>query len=162
MLRLGLKYLLFYRVFSNKKGKNHPIIHIEIGGRESLLRVPTLYSGIAAVDLLFREARAPEKPLLIQFSTLVFENNFLKTEFCGDIFHQAFGIVMETPFAVTAADAFMHYLEKDVVTQFSNRLLLYKRFVDDILFCLEGSQITLTLRGPLTLLLLSEVQQCNK
>ena len=104
-----------------------------------MLRVPTLYSGIAAVHLLFREARAPEKPLLIQFSRLVFENNFLKTEFCGDIFHQAFGIVMGTPFAVTAADAFMHYLEKDV-TQVSNRLLLYKRFVDDILFCLEGSQ----------------------
>ena len=124
-VKAGLKIPAVLSRFSNKKGKNHPIIHIEIGGRESLLRVPTLYSGIAAVDLLFREARAPEKPLLIQFSRLVFENNFLKTEFCGDIFHQAFGIVMGTPFAVTTADAFMHYLEKDVVTQFSNRLLLY-------------------------------------
>ena len=62
---------------------------------------------LMALDLLLREAGAPETPLLIQFSRLVFENNFLRTEFCGDIFHQTFGIAMGTPFAVTAANAFM-------------------------------------------------------
>ena len=60
---------------------------------------------LIALDLLLREARAPETPLLIQFSRLVFKNNFLKTEFCGGIFHQIFGIAMGTPFAVTAANA---------------------------------------------------------
>lgn len=93
---------------------------------------------LLALDLLLREAGAPETPLLIQFSRLVFENNFLKTEFCGDIFHQTFGIAMGTPFAVTAANAFMYYLEKDVVTQFSNHLLLYKRFIDDIFLVWKG------------------------
>ena len=93
---------------------------------------------LLALDLLLREAGAPETPLLIQFSRLVFENNFLKTEFCGDIFHQTFGIAMGTPFEVTAANAFMYYLEKDVVTQFSNHLLLYKQFIDDIFFVWKG------------------------
>ena len=45
---------------------------------------------------------------------------------------------MGTPFAVMAANAFMYYLEKDVVTQFSNHLLLYKRFIDDIFFVWKG------------------------
>ena len=93
---------------------------------------------LMALDLLLREAGAPETPLLIQFSRLVFENNFLKTEFCGDIFHQTFGIAMGTPFAVTAANAFMYYLEKDVVAQHSSHLLLYKRFIDDIFFIWKG------------------------
>jgi len=93
---------------------------------------------LIALNLLRREAGAPETPLLIQFSRLVFENNFLKTEFSGDIFHQIFGIAMGTPFAVTATNAFMYYLEKDAVTQYSSHLLLYKRFIDDIFFIWKG------------------------
>ena len=89
---------------------------------------------LVALDLLLREARAPEAPLLIQFSILVFGNNFLKSEFGDYIFHQTFAIAMGTPLAVTAANAFMYYLEKDFVTQFSSNLLLYKRFIDDIFF----------------------------
>ena len=42
---------------------------------------------LLALDLLLREGGTPETPLLIQFSRLVFQNNFLKTEFCEDIFH---------------------------------------------------------------------------
>ena len=98
---------------------------------------------LVALDLLLREARAPEAPLLIQFSRLVFENNFLKSEFSGNIFHQTFGIAMGTPFAVTATNAFMYYLEKDLVTQFSSNLLLYKWFMDDIFFIWEGPKETL-------------------
>lgn len=90
---------------------------------------------LIALDLLLREAKAPETPLLIQFARLVFENNVLKTEFSEEIFHQIYGIAMGTPFAVTAANEFMYYLEKDLVSQFSNNLVLYKRFIDDI-FCI--------------------------
>ena len=93
--------------------------------------VISLYPNVDTKKALvaLREARAPENPLLIQFSRFVFES-----EFSDDIFHQTFGIAMGTPFAVTAANAFMYYLEKDLVTQFSSNLLLYKRFIDDILF----------------------------
>lgn len=93
---------------------------------------------LVALDLLLREAGAPETPLLIQLSRLVFENNFLKSEFSRHIFHQTFGIAMGIPFAVITANAFMYYFEKDVVTQFSSYLLLYKRFLDDIFFIWKG------------------------
>ena len=38
---------------------------------------------------------------------------------------------MATPFAVTIANAFMYYHEKDIIEQYSN-YLLYRRFIDDI------------------------------
>lgn len=62
---------------------------------------------LVALDLLLWEAQAPKTPLLIQFARLVFENNFLSSEFSPNIFHQKFGIAMGTPFAVTAANAFV-------------------------------------------------------
>ena len=43
---------------------------------------------IIALDLLLRENRVPETPLLIQLARIVFENNFLTSEFSNDIFHQ--------------------------------------------------------------------------
>ena len=52
---------------------------------------------IIALDLLLRENRVPETPLLIQLARIVFENNFLTSEFSNDIFHQTFGIAMGTP-----------------------------------------------------------------
>ena len=36
------------------------------------------------------------------------------------------------------SNAFMYYLEKDVVMQFSNHLLLYKRFINDIFLVWKG------------------------
>jgi len=93
---------------------------------------------LIALDFLLREARAPETPLLIQLARLVFENNFLKSEFSPDVYHQSFGIAMGTPFAVTAANAFMFYLEKDIVTQYSEYLMVYKRFIDDIFLIWTG------------------------
>lgn len=93
---------------------------------------------LVALDLLLREAGTPETTLLIQLSRLVFKNNFLNSEFSRDIFHKTFGIAMVTPFAVTAANAFMYYLEQDIVMQFSSYLLLYKRFIDDIFFIWTG------------------------
>ena len=84
---------------------------------------------LVALDLLLREAQAPETPLLIQLSRLVLENNFLSSEFSSDIFHQEYGIAMGTPFAVTVANAFMYYHEKDIVEQYSSYLTLYRRFM---------------------------------
>ena len=98
---------------------------------------------LVALDLLLREARAPETPLLIQLARTVFENNFLISEFSKDIVHQDFGLAMGTPFAVTAAKAFMYYLEKDTVAQYSEYLLLYKRFIDDIFAIWHGPKQSL-------------------
>ena len=93
---------------------------------------------IIALDLLLRENRVPETPLLIQLARIVFENSFLTSEFSNDIFHQTFGIAMGTPFAVTAANAFMLRHEKNIVNQYSQYLQLYKRFIDDIVVVWTG------------------------
>ena len=64
---------------------------------------------IVALDLLLRDKSVPATPLLIQLTRIVFENNFLISEFSQVIFHLTFGIAMGTPFAVTVANAFMFY-----------------------------------------------------
>ena len=98
---------------------------------------------LVALDLLLREAHVPETPLLVQLARLVLENNYLSSEFCPDIFHQEFGIAMGTPFAVTIANAFMYYHEKDIVEQYSSYLSLYRRFIDDIFAIWVGPKDTL-------------------
>jgi hypothetical protein len=81
-------------------------------------------------------------PPLVQLARLIFENNFLKSEFSSDIYHQVFGIAMGTPFAVTAANAFMYYHERDIEL-YSRNLTPYKRFIDDIFVIWEGPRETL-------------------
>ena len=98
---------------------------------------------LITLDLLLREARVPETPLLIQLARLVFDNNYLSSEFSPDIFHQVFGIAMGTPFAVTVANAFMFHHEKDIVEYYSQHLRLYKRFIDDIFAIWCGPKGTL-------------------
>ena len=95
---------------------------------------------IIALDLLLRDNRVPQTPLLVQFTRLVFENNFLKSEFSQDIFHQSFGIAMGSPFAVTATNAFMYYHEKSIAECFSQHLALYKCFIDDIFAIWVGTR----------------------
>ena len=74
---------------------------------------------ITALDLLLREGKVTQTPLLVQLARLIFEKNFLKSEFSGDIYHQIFGIAMGTPFAVTAANAFTYYHERDIIELYS-------------------------------------------
>ena len=50
---------------------------------------------------------------------------------------------MGTPFAVTIANSFMYYHEKDIIEQYSNYLLLYRRFIDDIFAIWVGPKDTL-------------------
>ena len=45
---------------------------------------------------------------------------------------------MGTPFAVTAANAFMYYHERDIVQSYSRYLALYKRFIDDLFVIWDG------------------------
>ena len=92
-----------------------------------------------ALDLLLREAKVAQTPLLVYFTRL--ENNFIKAEFSADIYHRNFGIAMGTPFAVTAANAFMYCHERDIVKTFSCYLPLYKRFID-IFVIWDGPQIS--------------------
>lgn len=87
---------------------------------------------LVALYLLLQEACAPETPLLVQLARLILENNYLSSKFSPGIFHQDFSIAMGTPFAVTIANTFMYYHNKDIIEQYSNYLFLYWRFIDDI------------------------------
>ena len=98
---------------------------------------------ITALDLLLREGKVAQTPLLVQLARLIFKNNFLKSEFSGDIYHQIFGIAMGTPFAVTAANTFMYYHKRDIIELYSRNLTLYKRFIDDIFLTWDGPRKTL-------------------
>ncbi|CAH3172873.1 unnamed protein product, partial [Porites lobata] len=77
---------------------------------------------IIALDLLLRESKVAQTPLLVH----------------NDIYHQTFGIAMGTPFAVTAANAFMYHHERDIVETHSRYITLYKRFIDDIFVIWAG------------------------
>jgi len=88
--------------------------------------------GIIALDLLLVEGKVAQTPLLVQFARLIFENNFIKSEFSSDVYHQNFGIAMGTPFAITAANTFMYYYKRDIAQSYSQYLALYKRFIDDL------------------------------
>ena len=79
---------------------------------------------LIALDLLLKEARVRKTPLLIQFARLVFDNNYLSSEFSPDIFHQVFGIAMGMPFAVMVANAFLFHHKKDIVEYYSQYLNL--------------------------------------
>jgi len=78
------------------------------------------------------KGKVSQTPLLVQFARLIFENNFIKSEFSSDIYHQNFGIAMGTSLVITAANMFMHYHERDIVQSYSRYLALYKRFIDDL------------------------------
>ena len=106
--------------------------------------MPSLYLNIdikkadVALDLLLTEGKVAQTPLLVQFTRLVFENNFLKSEFSNDIHHQTFSIAMGTPFAVIAANAFVYYYERDIIELYSQYLPLYKRLIDDNFVMWDG------------------------
>ena len=57
-----------------------------------------------------------------------------------DIYHQTYGIAMGTPFAVTAANAFMYYHERDIIELYAQHLTLYKGFIDDIFVIWDGTR----------------------
>ena len=82
---------------------------------------------IIALDLLLREGKVGRTPLLVQLTRLFFENNSLQSEISREIYHQTGEIAMGTPIAVTAADAFMCYHERNITELYARHLTLIKR-----------------------------------
>ena len=57
---------------------------------------------------------------------------------------------MGTPFAVTAANAFMHkyYHERETFEQYGRHFTLYKRFIDDVFIIWDGPKNFFVLLTP--------------
>jgi hypothetical protein len=58
--------------------------------------------------------------------------------FKGMIFQQTNGAAMGSPMIPPYANIFMHMIEKDIVTKYSNSILLYKRFIDDVILIIKN------------------------
>lgn len=79
------------------------------------------------------------KECIEQFSRFILENNFFT--FKKNIYKQIHGIAMGTPFAVSFANIFLLFLEKNRILHiFKPNLLVYKRYIDDAFGIWIGSQ----------------------
>ena len=61
----------------------------------------------------------------------------------GVLFHQIWGLAMETPMAVSAAVIYMATCRLEETVLHTNGLPFYRRFIDDIFFIWGGSYIDL-------------------
>jgi hypothetical protein len=72
---------------------------------------------------------------------LLWAMNFTLTKgyiyFKGMIFQQTNGAAMGSPMIPPYANIFMHMVEKNITTKYSNHILLYKRFIDDVILIIK-------------------------
>ena len=89
---------------------------------------------VVALDLLHRDARVPETPLLIQLTRIVLDNNYLSSE-----------SVQSGHFSSRVLYCFGHSFRrhKDIVEQYTQFLVLYWRFIHDIFVIWCGPRDTL-------------------
>ena len=130
-----------WRTDSNLQSRVYRVAHTLLSSHRRcyfIISQCDVKKALVALDLLLQEVKAPTTPLLIQLSRLVFENNFLYSEFSTNIVHQDFGLAMGKPLAVTAANTFMYHLEKDIVALYSKHFVLYKRVIVDIFTIWSG------------------------
>ena len=75
--------------------------------------------------------------LYLQAMRIILENNVL--QFKGKFYRQGKGTAMGTPFAPPYADIFVYQLEKQVITELSHMIIIYKRFLDDVQAVLKSN-----------------------
>lgn len=63
--------------------------------------------------------------------------------FKGMVFQQTNGAAMGSPMIPPYANIFMHMLEKETVAKYSQNILLYKRFIDDIFLIILNNPTTI-------------------
>jgi len=74
--------------------------------------------------------------LLKSFSEFVLGNNYLS--FQNEVYHQTQGTAMGTPMAPTYANLFMAAFEQESEIPYSDTLLYYRRYIDDVLAIVRG------------------------
>ena len=75
----------------------------------------------------------------LKLARFVLENNYVECQGMEGAFLQKIGTAMGTSFSVTYATIFMIWLETPIVTEFRKHIVLYKRYIDDILLIWSGS-----------------------
>jgi hypothetical protein len=64
------------------------------------------------------------------------DNNYF--QFKGEFYHQVKGTAMGTPVAPVFANIFMFILERKILQKYGNQIVYYRRYLDDILLCVNG------------------------
>lgn len=75
----------------------------------------------------------------LRLARFVLENNYVECEGIPGAFLQKIGTAMGTSFSVTYATIFMIWLETPIIDEFREHIMLYKRYIDDILLIWSGS-----------------------
>ena len=79
----------------------------------------------------------------LKLARFVLENNYVECEGIAGAFLQKVGTAMGTSFSVTYATIFMIWLETPIINEFRLHIMLYKRYIDDILLIWLGSSAEL-------------------
>ena len=79
----------------------------------------------------------------LRLARFVLENNYVECQGMDGAFLQKIGTAMGTSFSVTYATIFMIWLETPIIDEFRRHIVLYKRYIDDILLIWSGSSAEL-------------------
>lgn len=74
----------------------------------------------------------------LRLARFVLENNYVECVGIPGAFLQKIGTAMGTSFSVTYATIFMIWLETPIINEFRKHIVLYKRYIDDILLIWSG------------------------
>lgn len=83
------------------------------------------------------------QPKYLRLARFVLENNYVECQGIEGAFLQKIGTAMGTSFSVTYATIFMIWLETPIINHFRKHIVLYKRYIDDILLIWSGSSVEL-------------------
>lgn len=100
--------------------------------------VSSLYTNIDLDRLFSTIANLTKSPILVDILQFICKNNFFR--YGNFIYHQLNGIAMGTNCAVQCANIYLHPFDME----FAPRCLVYRRYIDDILFIFEGEKSELS------------------
>ena len=98
--------------------------------------------GMTALEWFMAEHTSLPKKMqskYLRLARFVLENNYVECEGLDGVFLQKVGTAMGTSFSVTYATIFMIWLETPIINEFRKHIVLYKRYIDDILLIWSGS-----------------------
>ena len=79
----------------------------------------------------------------LKLARFVLQNNYVECQGIDGAFLQKIGTAMGTSFSVTYATIFMIWLETPIIDEFRRHIVLYKRYIDDLLLIWSGSSAEL-------------------
>lgn len=126
--------------------KHRTKIQIYSADVEALYPSIDIELGISLINQFLTEINWEDplrKDFLIKGIQFVLTQGFIKFE--DEIFQQTNGAAMGSPMIPPYANIFMYMLERDTVNKYltSGSLLLYKRFIDDILILIKDDNLLL-------------------